>query len=134
MADLELKEKAQPDTGALSVGEFAVQASQKVQLDIDDAPFLSAFEDEALPVPAEERMPDLPAEEEAAPQKFWQKKKFRLSVAGGVLLLIAAAAIYYFFFLPPPPVAVKVEPTVIVVPHRSRSKGRPDSMWLLIRS
>lgn len=123
MAEVDLKEKAQPDTGALTVGEFAGQASQKVQLDIDDAPFLTSFEDDALPAPSEKQLPELPSEEEAAPPKFWQKKSFRISVAGVLLLVLAGVAAYYYFLLPPPPAAVKVEPTVIVVPSAEQIAG-----------
>lgn len=121
MAEVALKEKVLPDTEALSVKDFAGQADRKVQLDIDDAPFLASPEEEALPAPTEERLPDFSGEEEPVP-KSRKKKVFLLGIVG--LLLAAGVAGYWYFFLqPPPPVTAKVEPTVIVVPSPEEITG-----------
>lgn len=121
MAEVDLKEKVLPDAEALSAEDFAGQADRKVQLDIDDAPFLASPEENSLPAPTEEKLPDFSAEEQPS-SKSGQKKWFL--VAAVLLLLAAGGAGYWYFFLqPPPPVTAKVEPTVIVVPSPEEITG-----------
>ena len=125
MSQQQAPEKAQPDTGALSVDDFAGQASQKVQLDIDDAPFLMAFDDSALPVP--EQTETLPAvEEEVKPPRFWEKRPVQIS-AGALLALLLALVVYFWFFSGPPPTPPAViEPVIIVVPSEKQLEGSKD--------
>lgn len=124
MSQLQGSEKAQPDTGALNVGEFAGQASQKVQLDIDDAPFLMAFEDSALPVPAAVALEPEPAD--TKPRRFWEKRPFQISAGGLLVLLLAAAAYFWFFMGPAKTIPANIEPTVIVVPSEKTLESSKD--------
>ena len=103
----------QPDAG-----DFAASASTKVQLDIDDAPFLQAEKASEPPaVKPEAPSPAVPdAEETKAPPK--SKKKLVILVA--LLLLLGGGGGGAWFFLfrntappPPPPPAAPI----IVVPR-----------------
>lgn len=130
MAQVETLEKAQPDTGALTVGEFASQASQKVQLDIDDAPFLMDFDETPLPAVQEASSTPAVVDEEARPKKFWQKRPFQIAIGGGTILLIVLAVALYFWLSQPPPVTItEIPPTVIVVPSAQKLAGTNDFIF-----
>ncbi|WP_165066389.1 flagellar basal body-associated FliL family protein [Desulfovibrio sp. ZJ200] len=93
----------------------------KVELDLDDAPFL-LDEPDAPAVPEESEAPAVPQEAEtaaAAPKK----KKLLLLAGGGLLsLLVLGAAAWWFFVPPPEPDAPK--PEVIVVPSKPAVPAR----------
>lgn len=130
MADADTLEKAQPDTGALKMGDFAVQASQKVQLDIDDAPFLLTPEEETPP-PAlrEDDLPAAEGDDEEAAQKRARKKQLLLRGAAGVIvLMVVGAAVWWFFFSTPSATIAPAqpEPTIIVVPSPKTVAGPPE--------
>ncbi|MEF3696952.1 flagellar basal body-associated FliL family protein [Desulfolutivibrio sp.] len=82
------------------------KALQKVELDLDDAPFLEDEKDEQPPPAPEEdsvRTDDAPA-----PSPWWKKKAILFGGAGLVLVILAAAAYFLFFSekkdeAPPPP-------------------------------
>lgn len=108
------------------MGDFAVQASQKVQLDIDDAPFLLAIDDTPPPpVARSAESTDVATTEGGEDQKRARKKKMLLAAAGGVVvvLLLAAVAVWWFVGSPPPDLPVQPEPTVIVVPSPKSVTG-----------
>lgn len=112
MALDDLQEKAKPDEGTLAAGEYESLAGQKVQLDIDDAPFLLAPEDEPDTTPAPlASAPPAPVE-----GKKKLNKKLLLALAGLVIVLLAAAAIWFFLFRAPPDIVAPPEQPVIVVP------------------
>ena len=82
--------------------DFSQLESLKVELDLDDAPFLD--EEETLPPPPPEQpAPKTPepeqAEPEASPQQsfFVRKKKLIIIAAAGVLLLLVAGVAALFF-------------------------------------
>lgn len=106
----ELEEKATPDEGTLAAGEFESLAGQKVQLDIDDAPFLLDPDD----------MPEVPATTESKPPAPVEEKPRRntkkLMAAVFFILLLAGAAIWFFVFRQAPDIVAPPEPPVIVVP------------------
>lgn len=84
----------------------------KVELDLDDAPFLQV-EDSAPPAPVEENEP--PAEEKPANDK--KRKLVLLGAIGAFFLLTAAVAVWWFFFRTPPPAPPPpLDPEIIVVP------------------
>lgn len=97
---------------------------KKVELDLDDAPFLQA----------DEKVPDLPSPVDAVPDapddgaKQRKKKKLMILIAAGVgLLAVAAVAVWWFFFrTPPPPPPAGPEPEVIVVPKAAAPAGPSD--------
>lgn len=115
--------KAVPDTGALSVGNFAGRATQKVQLDIDDALFLDTEEEK---LPAEKEKAPVVEAPPPPPLKFWQRKPVQISAGVLLLLLLAVVAYFYFMAAPPPPPAAVNEPTVIVVPSPQSITGEPE--------
>ncbi|WP_243359302.1 flagellar basal body-associated FliL family protein [Fundidesulfovibrio terrae] len=116
-ADEQDQNKAKLDDTELNVG--SPRAAQKVELDLDDAPFLE--EEEAPPPPAEEIPAAPPAHDLGEPVKLpiWKNKKVLFGGVGGLLLLIGLAA--WWFFIrevkvheepppPPPPAPAPVEP------------------------
>lgn len=90
--------------------------AKKVELDLDDAPFLQT--EEKTPVPAS--VPDDIADTEDDKEKASKRKRKILIFggAGGVLLLALGIAAWWFFFNgpPPPPPAMVSKPEVVVVP------------------
>lgn len=95
---------------------------KKVELDLDDAPFLQA--DEKEPAATHEvAVPDANAEDL---EKARRKKKMLLILAagGGIILVLAAAAIWWFFFRTPPPAGPEpLKPEVVVVPKAAVETG-----------
>lgn len=115
------------DDDSLEILMASAEASppaRKVELDLDDAPFLQAEEKEE-PLPAHaEIVPDAPDEDAAKKRK---KKRLIIACAAGGILLLALAAVWWFFFrTPPPPGPVPPEPEVIVVPKASTASGPSD--------
>lgn len=94
-------------------------AQKKVELDLDDAPFLQSDEPAPPPASLTEDLPVAPddgAAEEAARKR---KKKRIIIMAGCALLALVAAAVWWFFFrTPPPPPPEGPKPEVIVVPSQ----------------
>jgi len=92
-------------------------AQKKVELDLDDAPFLQTEEKATPPAPFDEQLPVTPddgAAEEAARKR--KKKRLIVMAACGVLVLVTAAVWWFFFRTPPPPPSEGPKPEVIVVP------------------
>lgn len=111
--------KAKLDDSELS--DDLPKALQKVDLDLDDAPFLED-EPEETPPPAEETGPD-DAAVAPAPAKPKSKKK-RFILIGLVVLLLGGGAAAYFLFLkkpaaPPPP------PPAVETPHEEEPPPPP---------
>ena len=119
--------KLAPDATEITTG--ASQGLPKVQLDIDDAPFLREKEAEAPPPPpkdekldAPQETPPPPAEDKAARRK---KKLIIIGAAVLVLLLAGGGGSLWWFVLrtpPPPPPA----PQVVVVPSAPQDSAPPD--------
>lgn len=98
----------------------------KVELDIEDAPFLK---EEAQ---VEEKVEEKEAEGQKAEDatKKSKKKKILLIGAGALFVIVAGLAAYFFFFqgpsVPPPPPPKPPEPNVIVVPSKPTVHVVPD--------
>lgn len=118
-----------PDAGAPQADNAVPQkAAQKVELDLDDAPFLQEEETEQPKAPAPaaaETIPELPAP--PAPAKSVSLKerlmvhKKKLILAGGALMVLLLSGVGAYFFLsrsstPPPP--KEPPPKTIVVPDK----------------
>lgn len=101
--DTDEQAKAKLDDTELNVG--SPRAAQKVELDLDDAPFL--VDEEPAPAAAEEIPTAPPPQELEGPVKLplWKKKKVLFGGAGGLLLLIGLAVWWFFIrdVTPPPP-------------------------------
>ena len=116
-------------SAATEITTGASQGLPKVQLDIDDAPFLREKEAEAPPPPPKD---DKAAEsQEASPSPAEDKtarRKKRLIIIGAalvVLLLGGGGGSLWWFVLrtpPPPPPA----PQVVVVPSTPKDSAPPD--------
>lgn len=100
--DLEVAET--PDSGAV----------KKVELDLDDAPFLKS--DEPPQPPAESTAEIAPVADEVDGAKKKKKRLLIVAIGIGILLVISAAVWWFFFHTPPPPPPEGPKPEVIVVP------------------
>jgi flagellar FliL protein len=89
--------KAKLDDSELS--EELPKGLQKVDLDLDDAPFLMDEEEEAAPVEAKPSA--ILTEEEPAKAPWWKKKT--IVAAAAVVLLAASGATWLLLKKPPPP-------------------------------
>lgn len=99
-------------------------AVRKVELDLDDAPFLK---EEKPAVPATASTDDVATasdapEEENINGKKKKKKIFLIAGAAASFVVVAGAVLWWFVLRtpppPPPPLAPSVEPKVIVVPSQ----------------
>lgn len=106
-----------PDTAADiavtpdQVNEFAASAQKKVELDLEDAPFLNEEPEEKEQSTEQEQESSEPAEantESAAPKK--KKKLFIIGGIAALLLLLIGGAVFYFFFYDD-----EILPNIIVV-------------------
>lgn len=119
-----LDEKAQADTAPLG-GDFESLATQKVQLDIDDAPFLDEPEEEPAPPPAPIEKKAVAKVEPEEEKPSGKKKKIIIIGAAVFLLLAVAAALYLFVFsgpkveLPQPPIITVTRPEEVAPPPDS---------------
>lgn len=124
MAETDLKQAAAPLD--VEVGAAGSQL-KKVELDLDDAPFLQADEPPAVPAT---RADDLPESSDDAPAdvgKGRRKKFLILGAAAGVMLLVVVAAVWWFVFrTPPPPPPEAPKPEVVVVPTMPPAQSSPD--------
>ncbi|MBO4334256.1 MAG: flagellar basal body-associated FliL family protein [Desulfovibrio sp.] len=97
--------------------------TDKVQLDLEDAPFLKE-EPEEQEKQQEEAQESAPA----VPEKKPKKKKFVIIALAAIL--ITAGVVGFIFFgspaPPPPPPPPKPKPDVIVVPSKPDAKSSPD--------
>ncbi|MDE6735203.1 MAG: flagellar basal body-associated FliL family protein [Desulfovibrio sp.] len=124
MAETKVKQAAPLD---VEVGGSGAQL-KKVELDLDDAPFLEEEKPAAPPVPRGDDATAAPDEADAGAGKGKRKKKLLiLAAAGGVILLVAAAAVWWFMFrTPPPPPPEPPKPDVVVVPSAPAAQSTPD--------
>ena len=114
----------QVDDSPLNVEDFATKATQKVALDIDDAPFLVDEEPVAPPQVDEPEEVDTAAEEDARAGAL-RKRKLRILAGLATLFVAIAGAAAWFFFLREVPTVEEAAPsaTVIVVPSPATITG-----------
>jgi len=119
--------KDAPVKDELQVAVSQDTSLRKVELDLDDAPFLV---EQAPPPPAKtEEAPLQVAEEGAEPPKKKKKLLLIAAAAGLLVLLVAGAAIWWFVLrTPPPPPPEPIKPDVIVVPSAKTPTAQPDSV------
>lgn len=116
------KEASAKDEMQIDVGQET--GLRKVELDLDDAPFLKEQE---APLPeAKEDAPLQVTAEAPAPSK--KKKLLLIAGAAALLVLLAGAAALWWFVLrtPPPPPPEPIKPDVVVVPSAKTPGGRPE--------
>lgn len=127
MADEKVKEKDDVQVEvAPSASPSASSGGGKVELDLDDAPFLR--EPEEKPLPPVERRSTAPAPVvQEAP-----KSKKKLIIGGvGLLVVLAAVAVWWFFFRVPPVVVEPPKPEVIVVKPPEAAPMEQDYVYEL---
>jgi len=101
--------------------------TEKVELDIEDAPFLK--EEEAPPVESSTNKEEGAKQEK--PTAGSKKKKLIIIGAAAILLLVGGGAAAWFLLKPggaepPPPVVEEIKPEVIVVPSKQVAPVNPD--------
>ena len=117
--------KEAPAKDELQVAVSPDTSLRKVELDLDDAPFLT----EQAPPPAKKEDAPLQTTEEAPPPNKKKKLIIIAAAAALVVVLVAAAAIWWFVLrTPPPPPPEPVKPEVIVVPTPKTPTATPDSV------
>ena len=117
--------KEAPAKDELQVAVSPDTSLRKVELDLDDAPFLK--EQESPPPAKKDDAPLQVAEDAPAPNK--KKKLIIIAAAALVVVLVAAAAVWWFVLrTPPPPPPEPVKPEVIVVPTPKTPTATPDSV------
>lgn len=124
MADEKVKEK--DDVQVEVSPSSSASAGGKVELDLDDAPFLR--EPEEKPLPPVERRSTAPAPVvQEAP-----KSKKKLIIGGiGLVVILAAVAVWWFFFRVPPVVVEPPKPEVIVVKPPQAAPMQQDYIYEL---
>lgn len=116
--------KEAPAKDELQVAVSPDTSLRKVELDLDDAPFLT----EQAPPPAKKEDAPLQTTEEAPPPNK-KKKLIIIAAAALVVVLVAAAAIWWFVLrTPPPPPPEPIKPEVIVVPTPKTPTAKSDSV------
>ena len=117
--------KEAPAKDELQVAVSPDTSLRKVELDLDDAPFLK---EQDPPPPAKKEDAHLQTTEEV-PQPNKKKKLIIIAAAALVVVLVAAAAIWWFVLrTPPPPPPEPVKPEVIVVPTPKSPTAKSDSV------
>lgn len=121
--------------GTLQMEVVPPTDNKKVELDLDDAPFLQKEEEPRKEAPAK---PASPPAEQAAPAPDTggsKKRKLLIVAAAGVLLLIVAAAVWWFFLrspaAPPPPAVTAPQPQIITVPTQTVPTPPAESLKAL---
>ena len=118
--------KEAPAKDELQVAVSPDTSLRKVELDLDDAPFL---QEQESPPPAKTDSAPLQVPADApAPNK---KKKLLLIAGAAALLVVLVAAVAVWWFVlrtPPPPPPDPVKPEVIVVPSAKSPASKPDSV------
>ena len=120
-----------------AVKQAALAVLPKVQLDIDDAPFLyeaepqEPQEPQATPDTDSTAPEDAPIDETAAPSKKKKKLIIIAAAAGLVLLLVGGGALWWFVLRTPPPLPQPVEPTIVVVPG-TQEKAPPSEFYITL--
>ncbi len=116
--------KEAPAKDELQVAVSPDTSLRKVELDLDDAPFLT----EQAPPPAKKEDAPLQATEDTPPPNK-KKKLIIIAAAALVVVLVAAAAIWWFVLrTPPPPPPDPIKPEVIVVPTPKTPTAKSDSV------
>ena len=118
------QETTQVDDSPLDVEDFASKATQKVTLDIDDAPFL-VDEEPIAPPPVEEPEEASPTVVEDNRAGVLRKRKLLILTGLALLFIVIAGAASWFFFLREVPTVEEAAPsaTVIVVPSPATITG-----------
>ena len=119
---MEVRQEADNQQLEVASSDNAPVAVKKVELDLDDAPFLQTEEK----TPAKPDVPEDLADRSEDDEKRKRKKKLILlgsAIGAGILLIVAAAVWWFFFRTPPPPPIAAPEPEVIVVPSAPAPVG-----------
>lgn len=88
--------------------------TKKVELDLDDAPFLQTEKEIAPGALQEVNVPENPDDE--AEKAGRRKRKIIIAAVAAGAVVIAAAAVWWFFFREPPAPPPALDPEIIVVP------------------
>ncbi len=98
-SDKEIIDNSATEANLATTEDYSEKAKEKVQLDIEDAPFLEEPEEEK---PAEEEE-NTEASEEQAEEKPKKSKKKLIFLAGGATAVISALVVVAYFLFSPNP-------------------------------
>ncbi len=112
-----------PPKEDVQVRQGADPVQTKVELDLDDAPFLQAPKEET-PAVQESDVPTLPDSDTSARNS--NKKKKLIIMAGAALLLVLGLAVWWFLRTPPPPPPEAPAPEVVVVPSKPATQPETE--------
>ncbi len=135
----DLSGKAQPDTAPLDAGLAMSRAEEKVELDLDDAPFLIPEVETPPPPPKAETSLSLDApEEKPAKKSLFANRKLLIMLVAVVLLLGGGGGATWWFVLRTPPekaagpktVVVPSEPAPAEVPKASTPVVSLEPFWV----
>lgn len=118
-----------PDAAELqTANDVSPKAAQKVELDLDDAPFLRDEEPDPSKTPetpsSTESAPKLPTPEAPKPASLKDRllaNKKKLIIAGGafiVLLVVGVGVNFFLFRTPAPPPPTEPEPKKVLLPDK----------------
>lgn len=129
--------KTKTASGTLQMEVVPPAANKKVELDLDDAPFLQKEEEQRQDLPARPASrppakPAAPAPDTGAGKK---KKLIIIAAAAAALLLVGLAAVWWFFLrapaVPPPPPVNAPQPQIITVPTQTVPPPPAESLKAL---
>ena len=129
--------KTKTAEGTLQMEVVPPTDNKKVELDLDDAPFLQKEEEPRKEPPARAASQPPAKQAEAAPDagKSRKRKILIAAAAAGVLLLLGAAAVWWFLLrepaAPPPPPANAPQPQIITVPTQTAPPPSTESVKAL---
>ena len=129
-SDTAVKEATEgPQIEVSPEGGGELTAVEKVELDVEDAPFLQKEQEAAEQLPATTGSEEVQADEDVSKKK--KKKKKLLIIGGAVVLLLVVAGVAAWWFtrapeVPPPPPPEEPKPEVIVVPSVPQVVVKPD--------
>lgn len=129
--DTESPEEKQSNIKELQSSDTSQSKSQKVQLDIEDAPFLLDTEEEAVPFKEPEEIshsstPTLPNEQDQDSilrRKKLRKQKIFVIILSIFIIVIAISWFLFFQDVPPLEEPTLPEQTVVIVPSTEKITG-----------
>jgi flagellar FliL protein len=105
-------------------GAPSARSMQKVELDLDDAPFLA--EEEAKPEPVEAQTGGEQAKAETGAVPLWKRKKVVLALAAVLILALAGGGVAFFLMRPKAEVASEApQPALPALPPAESKPPAP---------
>lgn len=129
--DTESPDEKQSNIKELQPSDIAQSKNQKVQLDIEDAPFLLDTEEEAVPLKETEEishslthtLPNEQDQDSILRRKKLRKQKIAVIILTIFIIVIAIGWFLFFQDVPPLEEPILPEPTIVIVPSVEKVTG-----------